>query len=119
MKEATKAALFFIPRFLTLMFAIFLSMFALDVFQAGLGLWATMRGLLLHLIPTAVVLLLLALAWRHGWVGALAYAALGVFIIVTKSSNVGSLLGVAAPLFLISVMFLIDWLVSTGDLRPA
>ena len=62
-----KPLLFWTPRVLCLLFAVFLSLFALDVFNEGYGFWKTILALLMHLIPTWIVLAILAISWRWEW----------------------------------------------------
>ena len=52
-------------------------MFALDVFDEGLGFWRTVFALFMHLVPTWIVLAVLAVSWRWGLVGVILFAALG------------------------------------------
>jgi len=74
MTEVSKKVLYWTPRCLGLAFALYLSMFAMDVFGEGLGFWRTSLALFMHLIPVFVLLLVLALAWRWEWIGAAAFA---------------------------------------------
>jgi hypothetical protein len=53
------------PRVLGIGFGVFVSLFALDVFSEGLGVWQTALALLIHLIPTAILVAVLLIAW-HG-----------------------------------------------------
>ncbi|MBN1478994.1 hypothetical protein EH223_14975 [candidate division KSB1 bacterium] len=112
MKKVTRRILFWMPRVLTILFAIFLSLFALDVFEEGVGLREALAGFFIHLIPTYIVILFLVLAWRWEWIGALAYLALGVFyIMMTKAKfPLVTYLLISGPLFLICLLFLLDWL---------
>ncbi len=64
MTTTSKRALFWIPRALCLVFAAFISIFALDVFGEGLRGWQTALALLMHLIPTFLILIVLAVSWR-------------------------------------------------------
>ena len=66
-----KPLLFWTPRVLCLLFAVFLSLFALDVFNEGYGFWKTILALFMHLVPTSIVLAVLAISWRWEWAGAL------------------------------------------------
>lgn len=61
------------PRVGVLIFAAFMSLFALDVFGQGTSLWETTLALMMHLIPTAILLVVLLVAWRWSWVGGLAF----------------------------------------------
>ncbi len=95
------------PRALALAFAAFLSIFALDVFDGSHDLAATLVALGMHLIPTGIVLLVLALAWRWPWVGALGYTALGVAYAVTSWARfpASTIALIAGPLVLTGVLF--------------
>ena len=66
MNTPTKRLLFWTPRIICLLFAAFISLFALDVFEENHGFWNTLLALSLHLIPTAILLLILATSWRLG-----------------------------------------------------
>src|ERR1039458_824160 len=78
----TPRLLFWTPRILCLLFAGFISLFALDVFQENRGFWETTIALLIHLILTGLLLIILAVSWRWEWVGALLFIGLGVFYII-------------------------------------
>ena len=103
--------IFWAPRILCVLFAIFLSMFALDVFGESNGFWNTALALLMHLVPTALVALLLALAWRHEMVGAIAFAALGVLYIVFAWGRFhwSAYVGISGPLFIVGGLFFANW----------
>ncbi len=60
------------PRIAMLVFALFVSLFALDIFGQGYTLWETVVGLTMHLIPTFFLLAVVALAWRWPLVGGVA-----------------------------------------------
>ncbi|NNF56814.1 MAG: hypothetical protein HKN04_01095 [Rhodothermaceae bacterium] len=68
METLAERFLFWAPRGLGIAFAVFLGVFALDVFGEGLGAWETALALLIHLVPTGLVVLALLAAWRQGWV---------------------------------------------------
>ena len=79
MNKSVKRVVFWLPRILCLLFAVFISLFALDVFGEGYGFWETIVAFLIHLIPTGLILIALAIAWRWEWIGAILFAAvLGV-----------------------------------------
>ena len=59
MTEVSKKVLYWAPRVSCIAFALFLSLFAMDVFGEGLGFWRTLFALFLHLIPTLTRLHLL------------------------------------------------------------
>jgi hypothetical protein len=59
MNKTTKRVLFWTPRIVCILFAIFISLFAVDVFSAGYSLPKTILALLMHLIPTGVIVIVL------------------------------------------------------------
>ena len=111
MKSVSKRLLYWVPRILTILFALFVSVFALDVFGEHLSFWWLVLALFMHLIPTFVLLIVLALAWRWEWVGAAAYFALGVLYIVNFAGRfpVLTYVLIAGPLFLIGGLFAVNW----------
>jgi hypothetical protein len=110
--QPVKRILFWMPRILCLLFAVFISIFALDVFGAGYGFWGTIVALIIHLIPTALVLAALAIAWRWEWIGAILFFALGVWYVIMAWGNFTwtTYLLIAGPLVLIGALFLVNWL---------
>jgi hypothetical protein len=112
MNASTKRVLFWTPRVLGILFAIFVSVFALDVFSEGYGLWQTIRALLLHLVPTFIVVIALVIAWRWEWVGAFLFNALAVFYVVWAWGRfpLGAYLSISGPLVLVGVLFLFNWI---------
>jgi hypothetical protein len=112
MKRPVKRLLFWTPRVLCILYAVFISLFALDVFGEGYGFWGTMLALLMHLIPTFVILIVLAISWRWEWVGGILFIALGVLYLAMSWGRLhwSAYLLISGPLFLVGVLFLINWL---------
>lgn len=111
MKKSVKWVVFWLPRILCILFALFISLFALDVFGEGYGFWETIVALLIHLIPTAMVLVALAIAWRWEWIGAILFVALGVWYVIMAWGKFEwtTYLLIAGPLYLIGALFLVNW----------
>jgi hypothetical protein len=112
MNTATKRALFWTPRVLCMLMAAFLAMFAADVFNEGYGFWGTAFALLMHLLPsTILVLVVLVISWRWEWIGAVLFSAMAVFFIVYFWGNGPwyAFAGISGPLFLIGILFLLNW----------
>ena len=110
MNETVKKVLYWSPRVLGILFAIFISLFALDVFMEGYGFWETIVALVMHLIPTAIILIILAIAWRWERVGGFIFIALGVLYIALfwDPSRWPAYLMISGPLFLVGVLFILD-----------
>ena len=112
--------LYWAPRALCIVIAVFISMFALDVFGEGKGFWETTLALLIHLIPTYFVLILLAVSWRWEWIGGIFFILLGIFYVVwawnKPFGHWSTFLMIAGPPVLAGVLFLLNWYYR-GELR--
>lgn len=108
--------LFWAPRLLCILFAVFLSLFALDAFDEGGSAWKTALAFLIHLFPAALVALVLVLSWRHELVGAITFLVLGVLYIVSMWARFPWFVyvGISGPLFVISALFLANWSLKRG-----
>ena len=110
MKRPVKKILFWSPRILGILIAVFVSLFALDVFGEGYSTVETIVALAMHLIPTFVILIVLGIAWRWEWIGGFLFVALGVLYITLfwEPSNLPAYLVISGPLFLTGILFLLD-----------
>ena len=111
MSPIARRLLFWTPRVLGIAFALFISIFAMDVFTAHYSLPQLLVALGMHLIPTALIVVALAVAWRWEWVGAVLFFGLGVAYIVTVRGRAqwDWYLFIAGPLFLVGLLFLLNW----------
>jgi len=112
MKTIWRRVLYWAPRILSILFAAFISIFALDVFGAGYSFWETLLALAMHLIPTALIVLILVLAWRWEWIGALGFLGLGIWYLVMTWGRMhwSAYLVISGPLFLLAILYLLNWL---------
>jgi len=113
MEESVKRLLFWTPRIFCIAFAVFVSLFALDVFGEGYSVFETVLAFLVHLIPTGIILIVLAVSWRWEWMGSIAFTALGAVYLVTfwdRDFSWPTYVIMSGPLFLLGVLFLINWL---------
>ena len=101
------------PRIGMIIFAAFLSLFALDIFGQGYTLWETVVGLTMHLIPTFALLIVLALAWRWPLVGGVAALLVAAGFILQFGGGWGDdwpfYLTIVGPQIVIGLLFLTDW----------
>ncbi len=112
MTKSARGVLFWAPRILTILFALFLSVFALDVFAETNGFLETLTALVLHLIPAFLVVVLLVLAWRWELIGVIAFAGLAITYVVVmwgRGFPWVAYVTISAPLLLMSVLFLLSW----------
>jgi hypothetical protein len=112
MTESLRTFLFWAPRSLTILFILFLALFALDVFDEGYNFWETVVALVMHLIPNLILALVLVLAWRWEWIGGVLFAALGIFYIVWVWGRfpLVAYLSISGPLFVVAFLFWLGWL---------
>ena len=120
MSTTVKRLLIWTPRVLGILFALFLSIFALDVFGAGYTVWETVVALFMHLIPTFVILIALAFAWRWEWVGALGFLSFALWYLLEAWTRMPplTLVLIAGPPLAVGLLYLVDW-VYRSELQPA
>ena len=104
--------LFWSPRILGIAFAAFISIFALDVFEEGSSILATIIALLIHLIPTAIVVVILVISWRWEWLGAILFTSLGLLYLVMAWARFhwSAYLVISGPLFVLGFLFFLNWI---------
>jgi len=109
MKTLSNQLLFWIPRILTILFAGFISLFALDVFQEGIGLWNAIGELLVHLIPTFILIALLVMSWKWEWIVGSVFIILGVAYMIMNFDHKQWIIAISGPMLLIGIFYLLDW----------
>lgn len=111
MSRLSRRILLWTPRALTILFALFLGLFALDVFGESHSAWQTAIAFLIHLVPAALVLLILLLAWRWEWIGALLYAAAAVcYAVKVLPAHLTWAMTIDLPMLVIAALFFVDWI---------
>jgi hypothetical protein len=108
--------LYWTPRVLAILFAAFISIFALDVFGEHYAPGQLIVALAMHLVPTLLVVLALFVAWRWELIGALLFLGLGAYYVATSWGHFrwDTYLIIAGPLALVGVLFLLGWLRRMG-----
>ncbi len=110
MSRTGKRFFFWSPRILAILFALFLGIFALDVFHEAHGFWHIALAFAIHLIPATTVVLMLAAAWRWEWMGAVLFAvaaALYAHQVLPGHPDWAAIISI--PLLTIAALFLADW----------
>ena len=118
MSHATASFLHWAPRVLGLLFAVFLGMFALDVFGEGYSLGQLIVALGMHLIPSALVLTALGIACRYESVGGWLFVGLGLWYVLGMWGRFpwSVYVLIAGPAFLIGLLFELDaWIGGRRD----
>lgn len=99
------------PRLLGVVFAALVGLFALDVFSEPSTVGQTLVAFVVHLLPSAIVLIMVLIAWRWQTAGGLLFLAAGAGYAVTVVAGQHPLSWIAAisgPLVLIGVLFLLS-----------
>lgn len=97
------------PRISCIVFVSFMSLFALDVFEAGVPLGEMLLAFLMHMLPMIALAAVLAVAWCWPWVGAtlfgLAGLAFSLMFFAEGMQGLSSFLVLGAPLLMIALLF--------------
>jgi hypothetical protein len=118
--EMKKKYLYWIPRILSIIFILFISIFSFDVFDAGLGFFETILGLFMHLIPSFILLIILLISWKYELVGGIVFFLFGILLFtralltaltssIEWSAFLYSSLLIVAPAFLIGILWILNW----------
>ena len=102
-----KKTLFWVPRVLGIVFVLFISMFALDAFDAKTPFIKALAGFLIHLIPAYLLIIMLIIAWKKEMIGGILYIAMGIaFLFMSRFEFQASI--IFGPLVLIGSLFLVS-----------
>lgn len=96
---------------LGVLYAVALLIFAADVFNREQNIAQTFYDILLHLLPTAVILLIVFVAYNRPLIGAIIYLVLGLMYIITgwASMHWSAHVLIAGPLLLLSAIYITAW----------
>ncbi len=116
--DTSTRAMQWTPRILGILYAAFVSLFALDVFGQGTSFSETIVGLLIHLVPTYIIVAALVVGWRWPVWGGIAFVASGIAFNLFFQNEWAVTLLLTGPLFLIGALFLLDAWLEQRALRP-
>lgn len=118
MNTPLKKTLFWTPRIAGILFILFISLFALDIFDLQLGFWGTIVGLFMHLIPSILLTIAVVIAWKREWFGALLFIGWAVWYITSMRGFPWTVyLLIAGIPTVIGLLFLAGW-VWKDQIRP-
>lgn len=110
MNKTLKQTMFWMPRVAGILFVLFLSLFALDIFEMQLGFWGTIVGLFMHLIPSILLAIAVFIAWKREWVGALLFIGRAIWYVSFRREFAWIALVMIAGLpAVIGLLFLAGW----------
>ena len=118
MKTSTKL-LHWIPRILVILAILFVSMFALDSFSEGRTFWQNFAALMIHLIPSFVLVAILITAWKWEYGGGYILTIVGVLFSISvftlnlkRTHSVGTslliVLMIGIPFVVAGILFIIS-----------
>jgi hypothetical protein len=92
----------------------------LDIFGNNYTFWETVLGLLMHNIPSIILLIILIISWKYEIVGGIAFILGGLLYIAVILRTILMnppyelymlfwTIQIAGPAFLIGILFLINW----------
>lgn len=107
MSTTADRALTWAPRIITLAFALFIAVFAVDVFGQGRPFGWVLIALIMHLIPSIVVGAIALVAWKYEWFGAVAAGLLALLYFLTKGAALPwyDTVFIAGPLAVVAVLY--------------
>lgn len=108
--------LYWSPRLLAVLYALFISLFALDVFSESYSITETIVAYFMHMLPTLAVVIMLLIAWRWELIGGLMFVLLaGAFVLFFgRGDDLDTSLILAGPLFVVGILFLISGYMSSS-----
>ncbi|HLO90522.1 MAG TPA: hypothetical protein VK172_05090 [Lentimicrobium sp.] len=121
-----KKAIHWIPRVLTIIAILFVSVFALDSFAPELTLKQQILGFLIHLIPSFILLVLLIVAWKYRFAGGVIFIAIGIamsmFLFIMNFNRnpdlwvtLGIMASIGFPFFISGILFVVDHFFGEGN----
>jgi hypothetical protein len=97
------------PRVLGILACLFLGLFALDAFSEAKPFALSLADFIIHLAPAAVLLAVVALAWRWAWVGAAAFIGLALAYAASNAGRPDWILTISGPLSIVGALFFWSW----------
>jgi hypothetical protein len=112
MKTIEYAFLLFLlwfPRIAAILFTVLISLFAFDVFGTGAGFFKTLLALIMHLIPSFLLITAIVFSWKRPWIGGIFMIVLGIVYFIWAQYNARAASFIYIVLFIIGVLFLASW----------
>lgn len=121
MSRSAARVLYWSPRIITMAFAVFIGLFALESFQQTHGFRHLVIAFAVNLVPAWIVVAVLAAAWKWEWIGSLVFALAVWYSWGALHRHILSwpiALSIPLPLLLVAALFLADW-IERDKLHPA
>ncbi len=117
--KTSEKIVYWVPRILCILAILFISMFALDSFSRERTIWQNIGGLLIHLIPSFILIALLIVAWKRELIGGIIFTIIGLGISPfiyshnfrmnqSVGQSLGVLLIVTVPFIIVGILFIVS-----------
>ena len=111
-----------LPRIICILAILFISMFAADAFEQGLS------AVLIHLIPSFVLLTFLIVAWKWEFIGGIIFTLIGlgftpVIFMLNYNRNhsiwlsLSTILVITFPFIIVGILFIVSHLLKRKNLQ--
>jgi len=107
----TSTFLLWAPRALGIGVSLFLALFALDAFEPGTSVLQQVAGFATHLIPSILLLIVVALSWHREWIGGVVFLSLGLLYAwgALGRDHLDWALVISSPLVVTGALYLWSW----------
>lgn len=117
----TAKLLHWLPRIICIAAILFVSIFALDAFRPGASVWQQVGEFLVHLAPSFILAIILAIAWKNELAGGILFTAIGLVmtpLIFNLNHNrnqfsieqsIGIVLMITLPFIVVGVLFILSY----------
>jgi hypothetical protein len=121
LKVNTAKLLHWLPRIICIAAILFISLFALDAFTPGAPIWQQIGGFLMHLAPSFILAIILAIAWKRELAGGILFTAIGVIMTpfifninhdrnqFSIEQSIGIVLMITFPFIVVGVLFIMSY----------
>lgn len=103
-------AILWVPRLLALAVSLFAGVFSLDAFGNGTPFLQALPDFLIHLVPAAIVVAVVALAWRREWIGAVIFTILSAAYAVAAREHPSWIAVISGPLLITGAAYWWSWI---------
>ena len=93
------------PRLVAVAVSLFFAIFSLDAFDPATPISQALADFMIHLIPTALVLIVVVLSWDAEWIGAVAFTGMAVAYAVAARAHPTWIAAISGPLLLVGALY--------------
>jgi hypothetical protein len=97
------------PRVLGLLVCVFIGLFALDALDGPAPAGRRAAEFAIHLVPSALLLVAVALSWRWPAIGGFVFIALALLYALVANERLDWIAAISGPLALVGLAFLWSW----------